>query len=193
MVKNKDQRAKFSTINSPPQPVVTRWGSWLKEVEYYAKNVLQIYEIVNAFEGTGQLVVKAKEAVVAESLARSLREIYQCYTKLFDEIQRAESTKSTVAQAYERGCTFEFGNNPPGMKIYLAHLFRLNSDLKAIVENTRVNISPELYAKLLNCQATSCTVERSFSMLGKLLAKDRRFSQNNVCKYLALYVNKSLE
>ena len=27
VVKNKDRRAKFSAINSPPQPVVTRWGS----------------------------------------------------------------------------------------------------------------------------------------------------------------------
>ena len=77
--------------------------------------------------------------------------------------------------------------------MYLVHLFKLNNDPKAIVENTRPNISPELYAKFLNCQATSCTVKRSFSMLGKLLAKDRHFSQNNVCKYLALYVNKSLE
>ena len=28
VVKNKDRRAKFSAINSPSQPVVTRWGSW---------------------------------------------------------------------------------------------------------------------------------------------------------------------
>ena len=102
VVKNKDRRAKFSAINSPPRPVVTRWGSWLKAAEYYAKNFPQVYEIVDAFEGTGQLVVKAKEAVAAESLPRSLREIYQCYTKLVDEIQRAESTKYTVAQAYQR-------------------------------------------------------------------------------------------
>jgi len=40
---------------------------------------------------------------------------------------------------------------------------------------TRTNISPELYAKFLNCQATSCTVERSFSMLRKHLAKDHHF------------------
>jgi len=40
----------------------------------------------------------------------------------------------------------------------------------------RPNISLELYAKLLNCQATSCTAERRFGMLGKLLAKDRHFS-----------------
>ena len=70
-----------------------------------------------AFEGTGQLMVKAKEAVAAESLSRSLREIYQCYTKFVDEIQRPESTKYTVAQAYE----FEFDSNPGERKLYLAH------------------------------------------------------------------------
>ena len=93
----------------------------MKAAEYYAKNFPEVCEIVNAFEGTGQLVVKAKEAVAAESLPRSLREIYQCYTKLVDEIQRAETTKYTVAQAYERGYTFECGSDPAGMKLYLAH------------------------------------------------------------------------
>ena len=55
----------------------------------------------------------------------------------------------------------------------------------------RPNISLELYGRLFNCQATSCTVERSSSMLGKLLAKDRHFSPKYVWKYLALYVNKA--
>ena len=105
------------TINSPPQSVVTRWESWLKAAEYYAKNFPQVCEIVNAFEGTGKLVVKAKEAVAAESLPRSLREIYQCHTKLIDEILRAESARYTVVQAYERGYTFEFGSNPAGIKL----------------------------------------------------------------------------
>ena len=47
--------------------------------------------------------------------------------------------------------------------------------------------------KLLNCQATSCTVERSFSVLRKLLANDRHFYLDNVWKYSALHENKSLE
>jgi len=71
--------------------------------------------------------------------------------------------------------------------------FELNSDLKTIAEMTRLNITPELWAKLLNCQATSCSVERSFSMLRKLLAKYRYFWLDNVWKYLALFVNKSLD
>ena len=123
-------------------------GKLVEGSSILCKKFSQVYEIVNAFEGTGQLVVKAKEAVTAKSLPKSLREIYQCYTKLVDEIQRAKSTKYTVAQAYERGYTFEFGSNPAGIKLYLAHRFKLNNDLKAIVEMTQSNISPELYAKL---------------------------------------------
>jgi len=58
---------------------------------------------------------------------------------------------------------------------------------------TRPIISPELWAKLLNGQGISCSGERSFSRLRKLLAKDCHFSTDNVWNYLALYVNKSLE
>jgi len=89
--------------------------------------------------------------------------------------------------------TYEFGSDPAGIKLHIDHRFEHNGDLKATVEMTRPNINPGLRAKLLNCQATSCTVERRFSMLGKILAKDRHFSPENIWKYLALYVNKSLE
>ena len=138
-------------------------------------------------------MVKAKEAVAAESLPRRPRKIYECYIKLINEIQRAESPKYTIAQAYERGYTFEFGSNPAGIKLYLDHRFEFNSNLNTIVEMAWPNIIPELYAKLLNCQATSCTVEISFTMLGKLLSKSRHLSPKNVWKYLALYVKISFE
>jgi len=37
------------------------------------------------------------------------------YIKLSDEIQRAESPKDTIHQAYERGYTFKFGSDPAGI------------------------------------------------------------------------------
>ena len=128
-------------------------------------------------------MVKAKGAVAAESLPGSLTKIYQCYIKLVDELQRVESTKYPVAQAYEKAFTSEFGSDPVGIKLYFGRRFEINSDLKAIAEMTRPNISPELHAKLLNCQASSSSVERSFSMLRKLLSKDHHFSPYNVWKY----------
>ena len=40
-IQNKTRQAKFSTIDYSPQPVPTRWGSWLNAVLYYAKNCLK--------------------------------------------------------------------------------------------------------------------------------------------------------
>ena len=89
-MKKKDLRAKFSAINSPSQPVITRWKSLLKAAKYCAKNFSKVCEIVNVYEGSEKFVVKAKEGFPAESLLRSLREIYQRYIKLVDEIQKTE-------------------------------------------------------------------------------------------------------
>ena len=53
----------------------------------------------------------------------------------------------------------------------------------------------QCYPRRNSRSTTSCALEQSFSMQGKVLAKDRHFFPNNVRKYLALglYVNKSLE
>jgi len=66
------------------------------------------------------------------------------YIKLIDEIQRVETPKYTIAQAYETGYTFEFGSDPAGIKLYLDHRFELHRALKAIVEMTWPNFGPVL-------------------------------------------------
>ena len=43
---------------------------------------------------------------------------------------------------------------------------------------------------LLDAPATSIDVERSFSLLGKLLNKDRPFDMDNVKDYLGCFYNK---
>ena len=51
----------------------------------------------------------------------------------------------------------------------------------------RQDISPAVYHMLQNSQPTSASVERSFSMLKKLLAKDRNFKVENVRHYMILH------
>jgi len=41
-VKNKTKQAKFAIIGCLPQPVLTRWRSWLNAVFYYAKNLPEV-------------------------------------------------------------------------------------------------------------------------------------------------------
>ena len=40
-IKNKSRQAQFKHIGSPPEPVVTRWGTWLKAADYYADNLIE--------------------------------------------------------------------------------------------------------------------------------------------------------
>ena len=53
----------------------------------------------------------------------------------------------------------------------------------------RQDISPAVYHMLQNSQPTSASVERSFSMLKKLLAKDRNFKVENVRHCMILHFN----
>ena len=55
----------------------------------------------------------------------------------------------------------------------------------------RQDISPALYHMLQNFQPTSAFIERSFSMLKKLLAKDRNFKVESVRHYVILHFNAS--
>ena len=53
----------------------------------------------------------------------------------------------------------------------------------------RQDISPAVYHMLQNSQPTSASVERSFAMFKKLLAKGRNFTVENVRHYMILHFN----
>ena len=66
-----------------------------------------------------------------------------------------------------------------------------NNDISEILNMERQDISPAVYHMLQNFQPTSASVERSFSMLKKLLVKDRNFKVENVQHYMILRFNAS--
>ena len=92
--KNKSRQAQFKHIGSPPEPVVTRWGTWLKAADYYADNLIEVKKIVNEFEGDGILVKRAKEAVNDAGILKIKRD----YSQLPKIIQEIESPKFTHVQ-----------------------------------------------------------------------------------------------
>jgi hypothetical protein len=189
-VKNKTRRQMFSDIGSPPEPIVTRWGSWLQAAEYYATNLVRVCEIVNGFDGDGIIVRCAKEAVNKVTLAQSLAQIqrdYMCIPKL---ISKLESSKCTMIAAYNDINNIDFKQDCVHIGEYINKRMTKNSDVCAIVKMERPDITPAVYAQIQCCQPTSAAVERSFSMLGKLLSKDRRFLPTNVENYLSLHYNK---
>ena len=66
-----------------------------------------------------------------------------------------------------------------------------NNDISEIINMERQDISPAVYHILQNSQPTPASVERSFFMLKKLLAKDRNLKAENVGHYIILHLNAS--
>ena len=99
-IKNKSRQAQFKHIGSPPEPVMTRWGTWLKAADYYADNLIEVKKIVNEFEGDGILVKRAKEAVNDAGIAASLLKIKRDYSQLPKITQKIESPKFSIAEAH---------------------------------------------------------------------------------------------
>ena len=66
-----------------------------------------------------------------------------------------------------------------------------NNNISEIIDMERQDILPAGYHMLQNFQPTSASVERSFSMLKKLLAKDRNFKAENMRHYMILHFNSS--
>ena len=66
-----------------------------------------------------------------------------------------------------------------------------NNDISEIINMEGQDISPTVYHMLQNFQPTSAFVERNFSMLKTLLAKDRNYKVENVRHYMNLHFNAS--
>ena len=72
--KNKDRKKDFhdAGLPSPPDPVITRWATWLRAALYYSENLPAVRTIVNNWTSAGLLVSRAKDAINVEDLVPDL-------------------------------------------------------------------------------------------------------------------------
>ena len=111
-IKNKTRQAKFSAIGYPPQPVPTRWGSWLNAALYYAKNLPEVKAIVENFVGSGISVTLAKVSLQKSGLTGQLvkiKDLYECLIVKF--IEKIESAKYTIKEAVQAIQKLGFGED----------------------------------------------------------------------------------
>ena len=67
-IKNKDRKKDFHDAGLPssPDPVITRWATWLRAALYYSENLPAVRTIVNNWTSAGLLVGRAKDAINVE-------------------------------------------------------------------------------------------------------------------------------
>ena len=101
-----------------------------------------------------------------------------------------ESVKYTIKEAVQAIQELDFGEDTCNINQYIKIRMQSN-DIFEIINMERQDISPAAYHMLQNSQPTSASVERSFSVLKKLLAKNRNFKVENVRLYIILHFNSS--
>ena len=111
------------------------------------------------------------------------------YRTLAANVEFLEASDCTITEACGLLKNMQFDDDFYAIKAYIKKRLS-NSDLEAIINCTNLTIAPASYALLQKAYPASAPVERSFSMLSKLLKKDRNFDVKNVKKYMMLYYNK---
>ena len=164
-IKNKDHRKKDfhnAGLPSPPDPVITRWATWLRAALYYGENLPTVRTIVNNWTSAGLLVSRAKDATNVEDLVPDLFKINQ-YRTLAANVEFLEGSACTITEAYGLLKNMQFDDDPCAIKNYIKNNYPTR-DLETIINCTNLTIDPTSYALLQKAQPTSAAVERSSSM-----------------------------
>ena len=172
-IKNKDRKKDFHDAGLPslPVPVITRWATWLRAALYYSENLSAVFTIVNNWTSAGLLVSREKDAINVEDLVPDLVKINQ-YRTLAANVEFLEGSACMITKAYGLLKNMQFDDDRYAIQNYIKKRLS-NSDLETIKNCTNLTIDPTSYALLQKAQPTSAAVERWFSMLSKLLGKDR--------------------
>ena len=115
--------------------------------------------------------------------------LLQQYAKLPELITKIEGDKVSIVTCHQIISDFilELQSDDP-IRTYLVNRLENMQDLMDIISRN-TGLSPEKTAKLRGAVGSSASIERSFSRLGKLLAKDRNFNAKNVEAYICVYCN----
>ena len=100
-IKNKGRKKDFHNagLPSPPDPVITRWATWLRAALYYSENLPAVRTIVNNWTSAGLLVSRAKDAINVEGLVSDLVKINQ-YRTLAANVEFLEGSACTITKIY---------------------------------------------------------------------------------------------
>ena len=76
-IRNKDRKKDFhdASLPSPPEPVITRWTTWLRSALNYSETLPAVRTIVNNCTSAGLLVSRAKHAINVEDLVSDIVKI----------------------------------------------------------------------------------------------------------------------
>ncbi|KAL4088528.1 hypothetical protein QTP88_023622 [Uroleucon formosanum] len=163
----------FKTVNPgiplPPEPILTRWGTWIEATSYYCKYFSKIRDVPNLifiYSNYGFLPTKIKQLETqGVKLSKTIKEITQTKKKI-------EEVSSEVGVAIKKKLRYVLEKNR-GFETMMKISMILTGDSESMdglpEELTGDDLKFYKYAPM-----TSTDVERSFSRYKNLLSNNRR-------------------
>lgn len=198
-------RSKFPNIPLPPEPVITRWGTWIAAAIYYANNFEEIKELLQMLSSEdAECIRMAKEIVVRPSLKSHLTLIKSKFQCILDAITKLEfrglpikaslecfDKVREVLQTMDRRVfveKFDAVSNRNTDLISVRQIATILESGEAIDSEYIAKLCPEELNAFSHAPLTSSDVERSFY---KNILRDnrRRFVLENLRNHLIVKCN----
>lgn len=193
-------------LQLPPEPIITRWGSWIKAAIYYSLNFPEVRDIINELVPDADVVHRAQEAFGQPGLHEEFQTIATNFECLIHAIEQLESKNITLHTAIERLRTVSerVRNNPEVPEIVKMKMVNvLNNNVgyrsmtivdECIQSNVWQEMPEQWTLEEMKCATyamiTSVDTERSFSRYKKILQSDRRsFLFDNLRQYVIVACN----
>ena len=188
----------------PPEPVLTRWGTWISAVSFYQENFNQVKEVVTKLEDEYACVREAKVVFGSDTVYQDVNFIHAHFSTVSKAIESLESCGALLHDSLQlvqkATCSL---NSAPGeigekIKFKLEKVLKSNPGLKKIqsisqyLSGIRVSLPDECSEPSAPvykyCPITSVDVERSFSAYKLILTDNRRsLSPENTERLLVAY------
>lgn len=205
-------REILPNIPLPPQPVITRWGTWIQAALFYADNYNAFKDMVESFPTeSAESIATCQNIFKKTDLISQLTHIKTYFSRIPTIIEKLETRNLLLSETIKivdtlnddlKMCTTAVGKSV--YKKYVDTIkknvgFTIIKNIHAVMEGKLAdgelppNINkPNILPMFKYAPVTSCDVERSFSKYKNLLNENRQsFCIENVEKHMIVYCNEN--
>ena len=202
-IKAPSRKQKFKEVASgvplPPQPVLTRWGTWLQAAIYYFEHYNQIIGVVNTFDAEDSSAIKVVKSLLSQKLHQNLEIINYEFKDVPLTIKQLESSEMAMSDSLQlvENLSQKFSESGRSLaaeiaKQKLKYVLQKNPGYSAVcnIRNFMLNNENPCNSKLDSCDMpyfrfaliTSYEIERSFSKYKICLDTNPRSFLSNFTK-----------
>ncbi|KAL4121166.1 hypothetical protein QTP88_013730 [Uroleucon formosanum] len=189
-------KEKCPNLSLPPQPIITRWGTWLDAAFYYGKNFDKVKEVIDTFNpNDAKSIQNAQQLFNDNSIKNELSIILSNFQCITDTITCLEKSGINLGKSLElvqnvENKLSEGGRGIEFAKVKLSKVLSKNPGLSQIKKISEIisgeirndnedlaELSPEDISFFKYAPIVSADVERSFSKYKVMLRDNRRSFQ----------------